>query len=50
MLLHGGTLHATHVTPEMTAERVSIELRWLPADHPGRDDGASEDDGNQSPA
>ncbi|MCB9550370.1 MAG: hypothetical protein H6705_00350 [Myxococcales bacterium] len=50
VLLHGGTLHATHVTPEMTTERVSIELRWLPADHPGRDDGASEDDGNQSPA
>lgn len=36
VLLRGGTLHATHVTEQMTRDRISIELRWLPAAHPGR--------------
>lgn len=36
VLMHGGTLHATHVTEAMTDDRISIELRWLPAAHPGR--------------
>ncbi|MCA9538787.1 MAG: phytanoyl-CoA dioxygenase family protein [Myxococcales bacterium] len=36
ILLHGGTLHATHATADMTRDRLSVELRCLPHDHPGR--------------
>ncbi len=31
LLLHGGVLHRTHVTPAMTRERTSVELRSFPA-------------------
>lgn len=34
LLMHGGTLHAT--APVGHAERISVELRWLPVSHPGR--------------
>lgn len=36
VLMTGGLLHATAADPTMTADRISIELRWLPAHHPGR--------------
>lgn len=36
LVMLGGTLHATHATPEMSRDRISVELRWLPAGHPGR--------------
>lgn len=31
LLVHGGALHRTHVTPAMTRERTSVELRSFPA-------------------
>lgn len=36
LVMMGDLLHRTHVTPEMTGDRISVELRFLPADHPGR--------------
>ena len=31
LIFSGGTLHRTHVTPHMDADRTSIELRFFPA-------------------
>jgi hypothetical protein len=33
LLFRGDILHRTHVTPEMTRDRTSIELRFFPADN-----------------
>jgi hypothetical protein len=36
LLFRGGVLHRTHVTPEMTRDRTSIELRFFAADRHGK--------------
>lgn len=36
LLFSGGVVHRTHVRPEMTRDRTSLELRFFPADRPPR--------------
>jgi hypothetical protein len=36
LLFTGDVLHRTHARPEMTRDRVSVEVRYVPVGHPGR--------------
>jgi len=36
LMMMGDLIHRTHVTPEMTRDRISVELRFVPAGHAGR--------------
>jgi len=36
LLMMGDLLHRTHVTSDMKRDRISVEVRFVPADHPGR--------------